>query len=340
MTSRIARLVLLAGAAILATACSSTEDVSVCLITKTDANPFFVKMKDGARAKAAELGVELTALAGREEGDNEGQIAAMESCIARGVDGILLVPTDSAAIVDTVRTARDSGILVIALDTPLDPIDAADATFATDNFKAGELVGAWARARLGAAAATAKIAYLNLLPSRPTVDVLRNQGFMQGFGIALADPNRIGDETDTRNVCHDVTNGNPEGGRRAMENCLQRDPNVNVVYTINEPAAAGAYEALKAFGKEDDVLLVSIDGGCPGVANVAAGALGATAQQYPLAMAALGVEAIATFARTGERPTATAGLEFFDTGAALVTDEPAPGLASIDSATALGKCWG
>lgn len=340
MTSKIAWLALLAGAAVLATACSSSEDVSVCLITKTDANPFFVKMKDGARAKAAELGVELTALAGREEGDNEGQIAAMESCMARGVDGILLVPTDSVAIVDTVRTARDSGILVIALDTPLDPTDAADATFATDNFKAGELVGAWARARLGAAAAAAKIAYLNLLPSRPTVDVLRNQGFMQGFGIALADPNRIGDETDTRNVCHDVTNGNPEGGRRAMENCLQRDPNVNVVYTINEPAAAGAYEALKAFGREDDVLLVSIDGGCPGVANVAAGALGATAQQYPLAMAALGVEAIATFVRTGERPTSTAGLDFFDTGAALVTDEPVMGLASIDSAAALGKCWG
>jgi fructose transport system substrate-binding protein len=137
-----------------------------------------------------------------------------------------------------------------------------------------------------------------------------------------------------------VTNGNPEGGRRAMENCLQREPNINVVYTINEPAAAGAYEALKAFGKQDDVLLVSIDGGCPGVANVAAGALGATAQQYPLAMAALGVEAIATFVRTGERPKPTTGLQFFDTGAVLVTDAPAAGLESIDAATALGKCWG
>jgi fructose transport system substrate-binding protein len=340
MEMKIARLVLLAGAALAASACTSSADVSVCLITKTDTNPFFVKMKEGARARAAELGVALTALAGREEGDNEGQIAAMEACIARGVDGILLVPTDSAAIVDSVRAARSSGILVIALDTPLDPLDAADATFATDNFKAGELVGAWAKARLGEAATTAKIAYLNLLPSRPTVDVLRNQGFMQGFGIALADPNRIGDETDVRNVCHDVTNGNPEGGRRAMENCLQREPNINVVYTINEPAAAGAYEALKAFGKQDDVLLVSIDGGCPGVANVAAGALGATAQQYPLAMAALGVEAIAAFVRTGERPKRTAGLEFFDTGAVLVTDVPAAGLESIDSATALGKCWG
>jgi fructose transport system substrate-binding protein len=316
------------------------QDVSVCLITKTDTNPFFVKMKEGAGVKAAELGVRLTALAGREEGDNEGQIAAVEACVARGVDGILLVPTDSSAIVDTVRTARANGIIVIALDTPLDPIDAADATFATDNFRAGRLIGAWAEAQLGAAAATAKIAYLNLLPSRPTVDVLRNQGFMQGFGIALGDPNRIGDESDPRNVCHDVTSGNPEGGRRAMENCLQREPNIDVVYTINEPAAAGAYEALKAFGKAGDVLVVSIDGGCPGVRNVVDGVIGATAQQYPLVMAAMGVEAIAQFVRTGAKPALTPGLDFFDTGAVLVTDKPVAGLDSIGTKAGLEKCWG
>ena len=253
-------------------------------------------MREGAQAKADELGVKLTALAGREDGDNEGQVAAMESCIADGVTGILLVPSDSAAIVDTVKLARDNGIMVIALDTPLDPIDAADATLATDNFKAGELIGAWAKAQLGDKAADAKIAYLDLSPVQPTVDVLRDQGFMQGFGIDLGDPKRIGDETDARNVCHDVTTGNAEGGRKAMENCLQKDPDINVVYTINEPAAAGAYEALKAAGKETDVLLVSVDGGCPGVKDVAAGVIGATSQQYPLLMASMGIEAIKKFA--------------------------------------------
>jgi fructose transport system substrate-binding protein len=316
------------------------QDVSACLITKTDTNPFFVKMKEGAQAKADELGVELTALAGREEGDNEGQIAAMESCIANGVTGILLVPTDSAGIVDTVQTARDNGILVIALDTPLDPIDAADATLATDNFKAGELIGAWAKAQLGEEAANAKIAYLDLMPAQPTVDVLRDQGFMQGFGIDLGDPKRIGDESDARNVCHDVTNGNPQGGRQAMENCLQKDPDINVVYTINEPAAAGAYEALKSVGKEGDVLVVSVDGGCPGVKNVAEGVIGATSQQYPLLMAAMGIEAIKKYADTGEKPQPTPGLDFFDTGAVLVTDKPVEGIESIDTKEGLEKCWG
>ena len=161
------------------------------------------------------------------------------------------------------KKARDAGILVIALDTPLEPIDAADATLATDNFEAGRLIGAWAAATLGEEAANARIAFLDLNPSQPTVDVLRDQGFMAGFGIDPKDPNVIGDEDDPRIVGHDVTNGNEEGGRTAMENLLQKDPTVNVVHTINEPAAAGAYEALKSVGREGDVLIVSIDGGCP-----------------------------------------------------------------------------
>ena len=319
---------------------SFAADVSACLITKTDTNPFFVKMKQGAQAKADELGVTLTALAGREEGDNEGQVAAMESCIANGVKGILLVPTDSSAIVDSVKKARDAGILVIALDTPLDPIDAADSTFATDNFKAGELIGAWAKAQLGDKAAEAKIAYLDLAPSQPSVDVLRDQGFMKGFGIDLVDANKIGDESDARNVCHDVTGGNPEGGRKAMENCLTKDPGINVVYTINEPAAAGAFEALKAVGKDKDVLIVSVDGGCPGVKDVAGGVIGATSQQYPLLMAAMGIEAIKKFADSGEKPAATEGKDFFDTGATLVTDKPVEGVPSIDTKMGTEKCWG
>ena len=178
MMSRTLKGGLMAAAAVagLAAGPAFAQDVSACLITKTESNPFFVKMREGAQAKADELGMELTALAGREDGDNEGQVAAMESCIASGVDGILLVPSDSAAIVDSVKLAQSMGIVVFALDTPLDPVDAADATLATDNFKAGELIGAWAKAQLGDKAADAKIAYLDLSPVQPTVDVLRDQG--------------------------------------------------------------------------------------------------------------------------------------------------------------------
>jgi fructose transport system substrate-binding protein len=330
------------GAAVLGllSAPAMAEGVSACLITKTDTNPFFVKMREGAEAKAAELGVTLKSYAGKIDGDHDAQVAAIEACIADGAKGILIAASDTKAIVDQVKKAQAAGMVVIALDTPLDPADAADATFATDNFEAGRLIGAWAAATLGAEAANARIAFLNLTPSEPTVDVLRNQGFMTGFGIDVKDVNDIGDEDDPRIVGHDVTNGNEEGGRKAMENLLQRDPGINVVHTINEPAAVGAYQALKAVGLEGQVLIVSVDGGCPGVASVKEGVIGATSQQYPLMMAALGVEAIKKFADTGEKPQPTPGKAFFDTGVALVTDKPVEGVSSIDTAKGAELCWG
>ncbi len=318
----------------------SHGSVSACLITKTDTNPFFVKMKEGAQAKADELGVELKAFAGKIDGDNETQVQAIETCIADGASGILLTASDTAAIVPSVRQARDAGLLVIALDTPLNPISAANATFATDNFLAGELIGKWAAATLGSAASNARIAMLDLAVSQPTVGVLRDQGFLRGFGIDIGDPDRWGDETDPRIVGHDVTAGNEEGGRRAMENLLAQDPSINVVYTINEPAAAGAYEALKSVGREDDVLIVSVDGGCPGVRNIADGVIGATSQQYPLRMASLGIEAIARFAKDGSLPRNTPGKDFHDTGVALVTAKPARGVKSISVKEGLDLCWG
>lgn len=326
-------LVALAGAA-------SADGISACLITKTDTNPFFVKMKEGATAKAKELGITLKSYAGKVDGDNESQVAAIETCIADGAKGILITPSDTKAIVPTVQKARDAGILVIALDTPLDPISAADMTFATDNFQAGLLIGEWAKATMGANAANAKIAMLDLGVQQPTVDVLRDQGFLTGFGIDVGDPNKWGDETDPRIVGHEVTAGNEEGGRKAMETLLARDSGINLVYTINEPAAAGAYQSLKAVGMQNGVTIVSIDGGCPGVQNVAEGIIGATSQQYPLLMASKGVEAIAAYAKDGTLPAPTPGKDFFDTGVQLVTDHPVAGVKSIDSKKGAELCWG
>jgi fructose transport system substrate-binding protein len=331
---------LAASAASIAPASADGHAITACLITKTDTNPFFVKMKEGATAKAEELSITLKSFAGKVDGDHETQVAAIETCIADGAKGILLTASDTSSIVSSVEQAREAGLVVIALDTPLEPIDSADATFATDNFLAGELIGKWAAALLGDAAKDAKIAMLDLAVSQPSVGVLRDQGFLQGFGIDLGDPKKWGDETDPRIVGHDVTAGNEEGGRKAMENLLAKDQEINVVYTINEPAAAGAYEALKAIGRENDVLIVSVDGGCPSVDNIADGVIGATSQQYPLLMASLGIEAIAAWAKDGTKPAPTPGKSFFDTGVALVTDKPADGVQSISVEEGKNLCWG
>ena len=321
---------------------AADDDILVGLITKTDTNPFFVKMREGAAAKAEELGIQFQAYAGKYDGDNDTQVTAIENLISAGADGILLLASDTKAIIPTVQKARDAGILVIALDTPLEPSDAADATFATDNFLAGQLIGEWARKTVGEdAAKDAKIAFIDAHETQPTVDVARDQGFMDGFGIDIKDPARRGEEDDPRIVGHEMGNGSEVGGRDGMETLLQKDYGINVVYTINEPTAAGAWEAMKGAGKADgSVIVVSVDGGCPGVANVKDGVIGATAMQFPLLMASLGVEAVYDYAKNGTLPETTEGLDFFNTGVTLVTDKPVEGLDSITSEEAMSQCWG
>src|SRR2546429_4226407 len=93
-----------------------------------------------------------------------------------------------------------------------------------------------------------------------------------------------------------------------MENCLQKNPNINVVYTINEPSAAGAWTALKNAGKtQAATTIVSVDGGCAGVRNIRAGVIDATSQQYPLLMASRGVGAGVKYAETGIKPKGYTG---------------------------------
>jgi fructose transport system substrate-binding protein len=264
-------------------------------------------------------------------------VAAIENMISAGAKGFAIVPSDSKAIVPAIQKAREAGLIVIVLDTPTDPMDAATATFATDNRKAGMLIGQWAKAQLGDAAANARIVFLDLQVNQPTVDYLRDQGFMEGFGIDVKDPNRYGDEDDPRICTHEVTQGAQDLGRTAMETALQKCPDLTVLYTANEPSAAGAWEAMKSVGKDDgSVLVVSIDGGCPGVENVKAGVIGATSQQYPHKMASMALEAISS----GVIPEVDPAIGFFDTGATLITDKPVDGVPSISVEEGLELCWG
>jgi fructose transport system substrate-binding protein len=299
------------------------QGVVVGLITKTDTNPFFVKMKEGAVEAAKARGARLMTAAGKFDGDNASQVTAIENMVSGGARAILITPSDTKAIVPAIKKAREAGVLVIALDTPVDPQSATDALFATDNFKAGVLIGQYARAAL--AGKPARIATLDLAPGI-TVGRLRHDGFLQGFGVKEGNPSI---------ACSQDTRGDQARGQTAMENCLQKAPDINVVYTINEPVAAGAYQALKAAGKEKAALIVSVDGGCTGVRNVKAGIIAATSQQYPVKMATLGVDAGVEYARTGKR---AAG--YTDTGVTLITDKPLAGVQSRDTTFGMDACWG
>jgi fructose transport system substrate-binding protein len=326
------RLALLAAALLAAAAAPAQDQPVIGLVTKTETNPFFVKMKEGAAEAAKKSGAKLLSGAGKADGDNAGQITQMENMIAAGAKTILITPNDSKAIVPAIKKARDKGVLVIALDSPTDPAEATDALFATDNYQAGVLIGQYAKAALGGK--PAKIVTLDLFPGHP-VGAQRHNGFMKGFGLPAPDAksNELG--KDAAIVCAADSYGDQAKGQTAMENCLQKAGDVNLVYTINEPAAAGAYNALKKAGKDKGVVIVSVDGGCQGVKDVGAGKIAATSQQYPLKMAAMGVEAGVAYAKTGKKPSG-----YTDTGVALIAASPQGGVQSIDVASGTALCWG
>jgi fructose transport system substrate-binding protein len=302
------------------------------LITKTETNPFFVKMKEGANEAAKSKGAKLLTGAGKADGDNAGQVTAMENMIAAGAKTILITPSDSKAIVPAIKKARDKGVLVIALDSPTDPTEGTDALFATDNYQAGVLIGQYAKVAM--AGKPVKIVTLDLFPGHP-VGAQRHNGFLKGFGLAAPDAksNELGKAAEV--VCMADSFGDQAKAQTAMENCLQKSPEVTLVYTINEPAAAGAYKALKSAGKEKGVTIVSVDGGCQGIKDVGAGVIAATSQQYPLKMAAMGVEAGIEYAKTGKKPSG-----YTDTGVTLIAAKPVAGVDSKDVKTGTDLCWG
>ena len=301
------------------------------LITKTETNPFFVKMKEGAQKAATAGGAKLLSGAGKTDGDNAGQVTALENMVAAGAKTILITASDSKGIVPALAKARAAGVMVIALDTPTDPASAVDALFATDNYKAGLLIGQYAKKAM--AGKKAVIAAMDYNPGQP-VGILRHNGFLAGFGVAGITA-KTANQIDTGVACSQNSFGDQAKGQTAMENCLQKNPDINLVYTINEPAAAGAYQALKAAGKEKDVIIVSVDGGCEGVRNVKAGVISATSQQYPLKMASMGVTAGIAYAKTGKKVSG-----YTDTGVTLISDKAQMGVASKDTKFGLANCWG
>ena len=271
---RVGALLCAAAVSVLAMACGSSnsstssggggggnESFTVGLITKTDTNPFFVKMKQGAKKAAAQNNVKL------------------------------------------------------------EPQSAADALFATNNYTAGKLIGEYAKKAM--AGKKPVIAMMDLNPGI-TVGVLRHNGFLDGFGIPRNSPDI---------VCTQFTQGDLAKGQAAMQNCLQKNPNINLVYSINEPSGLGAYNAMQKAGKK--ALLVSVDGGCTGVKAVQAGKIAATSQQYPLKMASEGVNAIVGVVRKNEKVSG-----YHDTGVNLITAKPMSGVPSKSVQFGLANCWG
>ncbi len=309
-------------------ACSSGPDpVSIGLITKQEDNPYWRSMKQSAQNEASRESVDLVTATGATDVDVEAQRQAIKDMVAKGVKGIILAPTSSTALNPDIEAARQAGVLVVAVDTPVDPVSVVDAYYATDNKEAGRQIGTYAAAKAAQLGLTPKVAMLNLAPGISSGEQ-RRDGFLEGMGLTAEAP-QLAASADTQ--------GDRQLGEKAMATILAQHADVNVVYTVNEQAALGALEALKAADADlSRIVLVSIDGGCQAMRDaVRPGEIDATAMQFPENMARESVRAIATAERGGAAPSG-----YVNTGTELVSDAPAPGVPSKDTAFGIRTCWG
>jgi fructose transport system substrate-binding protein len=298
-------------------------NVTIGIVELNLSNPFFGSLEKATEAAATAKGWKVMKAEAEVPGDSATQVTAIENMITNKVRAIVLDPANPTALVDVVKKARDAGILVMTVNASLTPLDAADATFATDNLAAGKLIGQWAKA---SAPSDPRIAMLDYdLSDGPASG--RHNGFLAGYGIDVHSPLVAGTA---------LTKGTIDTGQSAMENLLSAHPDINTLYTINEPTAHGAYTAIKNKGLAGKVTVVSVDGACSGVQDVKDGIIGATAMQFPSKMGQMAVEAAAAFVKDGTKPKA--GLT--DSGTVLITDKPVAGVESQTSAWGLQNCWG
>ena len=331
-----------------ASGAASGPAVGVSLILKTLTNPYFVTMKSDAQAAAAKDGVNLTVAAGSSDGDTQSQITAIDNAISRGDKGILIT-TNGNAVNAALNQAKQQGLFVIALDTAhhARPASPTSPTPPTTRRRASSTASTrrrcWPASPPSSRCSTCSTTRSSRSTSTATTASSR------AWASTRAAPRENGQEAKTGTytgggkytiACHQPTQGAIDGGRTAMENCLSANPNINVVYAINEPAAEGAYARSRPPGKQNEIKVFAIDGSCSGLKLVTSGEFTADAVQYPGKMAVLGMEAIAKLARGGSKPAVTNGLSFYNTGTALVASKTVSGVTTETPAQGASACWG
>lgn len=248
-----------------------TEDdgATIGLIVSTLNNPFFVDLRDGAQAKADELGAELVVLDSQD--DSAIELSNMEDLITQGVDVILINPTDSEAVGSAVALANEAGIPVITLDRAANSGDVV-CHIASDNVAGGKLAGEFIIEKLGGAG---KVVELEGVPGASAA-IERGEGFNAAA------------EGKLEVVARQTANFNRDEGMSVMENILQAQPEIDAVFAHNDEMALGALKAITAAGR--DILVVGFDATDDALAAVAEGTMGATVQQLPKEIGAAGVD--------------------------------------------------
>ena len=244
------------------------------MVLSTLNNPFFVNMKDGAEKEAEKLGYDLVVL--DSQNDPAKERANVEDLIQLGVIALLINPTDSDAVVKTVEVANKSNIPVITLDRQADG-GKITSHIASDNIKGGEMAAEYVLDKFKDEKGPINVVEIQGIPG---ASATRDRG--EGF-------HNIMDKNDKFNfISIQAADFDRQKGLQVMENIIQANPNIQVVFAHNDEMALGAVKAIKASGI--NALVIGFDGNDDAKDSIDANEMTAIIAQQPDLIGALGVE--------------------------------------------------
>lgn len=243
------------------------------LVLSTLNNPFFLSIKEGAEKEAKEKGFDLIVL--DSVNDPAKERANVEDLIQSKVSAILINPTDSDAVVNTVKVANKANIPVITLDRGANGGEIT-SHIASDNIVGGEMAAEFV---------------LDKLKDKEEINVVE----LQGIPGASATRDRgkgfhnILDKNDkVKFVSMQAADFDRQKGLQVMENIIQGNKNIDVVFAHNDEMALGAAKAIKTSGI--GALIVGFDGNDDAKDAVDNGEMAATVAQQPELLGKLGVD--------------------------------------------------
>ena len=254
--------------------CSNRKsDKKVGIVLSTLNNPFFVSMKEGAEKEAEKLGFELIVL--DSQNDPAKERSNVEDLIQLGVVALLINPTDSDAVVKSVEVANEANIPVITLDRQSNEGEVT-SHIASDNIKGGAMAAEFVLEKLGTEANINVVE----LQGIPGASATRDRG--AGFHSILDD------KTNVKFVSSQAADFDRQKGLSVMENILQGNSDVQVVFAHNDEMALGAAKAIGTSNVK--AMVIGFDGNEDALDAVEKGEMIATVAQQPDLIGALGVE--------------------------------------------------
>ena len=249
------------------------NEKKIGMVISTLNNPFFISMKEGAEKEAKKLGFDLIVL--DSTNDPAKERSNVEDLIQLGVVALLINPTDSDAVIKTVEVANKANVPVITLDRQANG-GVVTSHIASDNVVGGEMAGKYV---LDKFKDKDKINIVEL-QGIPGASATRDRG--KGFHNVL-------DKDKKANfISIQAADFDRQKGLQVMENIIQRNSDIQVVFAHNDEMALGASKAIQAAGL--NTIVIGFDGNDDAKNAIEAGTMDATIAQQPDEIGALGVK--------------------------------------------------